>query len=55
MDGVKNLTQTPRRETGTSRVNDLLKRVELPQSGESSKGSNRLKRSVALKSIGSVA
>ena len=26
MDGVKNLTQTPRRETGTSRVNDLTKK-----------------------------
>ena|GEM_PF-3855568 len=39
MDGVKNLTRRPRKENGTSRVSDrsLLERVELPQSGESSK------------------
>lgn len=56
MDGVKNLIRSPRKETGTSRVNDrsLLERVELPQSGESSKNSSRPKRSGDLKSIGSV-
>ena len=53
MDGVKNLIQTPRRENGTSRVSDrsLRERVELPQSGKSSKDSGRPKRSGELKSI----
>jgi hypothetical protein len=53
MEGVKNLTRRPRKGTGTSRVSDrsLLERVELPQSGKSSKDSGRPKRSGELKSI----
>jgi hypothetical protein len=56
MDGVKNLLRRPPKENGTSRVSDrsLLERVELPQSGESSKDSSRPKRSSDLKSSGSV-
>ena len=53
MDGVKNLLRRPRKENGTSRVNDrsLLERVGLPQFGESSKDSGRPKRSCELKLI----
>jgi hypothetical protein len=49
MDGVKNLTESWQKKTGTSRVNDrsLLERVELLQAGESSKNSSRPKRSAS--------